>query len=163
MNHIDIFIQLDSEQWKEWYTEQEWESFFQEITSTILKYFKIDHSIELSVVLSDDKFVQNLNKQYRHKDKPTNVLSFSQITLDQIYQLSDQKDILLGDIVMSYGVIQKEMREQNKRFIDHVTHLFIHSILHLLGFDHIDEEDAKDMEKLEIEFLEKLNIKNPYQ
>lgn len=105
---------------------------------------------EASVVLADDSFIQTLNRDYRKKDSPTNVLSFP------------QELPLLGDIVLAYETIAHEADEQEKSFEEHLTHLSIHGILHLLGYDHIDDDDAQEMEALEVEILETLNVKNPY-
>ena len=107
---------------------------------------------ELSLVLADNNFVQELNKQWRGKDKPTNVLSFPQ-----------DDDFMLGDIILAYETVQDEAEAQGKRFEDHATHLIIHGLLHLLGHDHIEDDEAEVMEALEIEILGALNIKNPYQ
>ena len=106
---------------------------------------------ELSLVLADNDFVQALNKEWRGKDKPTNVLSFPQ-----------DEPMLLGDIILAYETVRDEAKEQDKRFEDHATHLIVHGLLHLLGHDHIEEADAQIMESLEIEILRTLNIKNPY-
>ena len=105
---------------------------------------------EASVVLSDDSFIQTLNSYYRKKDSPTNVLSFP------------QELPLLGDIVLAHETIAREADEQGKSFEEHLTHLSIHGTLHLLGYDHIDDDDAQEMEALEVEILESLNVKNPY-
>ena len=92
---------------------------------------------EASVVLSDDFFIQTLNSDYRKKDSPTNVLSFP------------QELPLLGDIVLAHETIAREADEQGKSFEEHLTHLSIHGTLHLLGYDHIDDDDAQEMEDLE--------------
>lgn len=106
---------------------------------------------EVSIVLTNDKEIHQLNKEYRNIDKPTNVLSF---------ELQD--DILLGDIYISVDTVLKEAKEQGISFQDHTAHMVVHGVLHLLGFDHIKDEEAEIMEKKEVEVLKKLNIKNPY-
>lgn len=107
---------------------------------------------EVSIVLADNAFIQDLNKRYRHKDKPTNVLSFPQ----------DEAG-LLGDVILAYETIKDEADEHNKAFEDHLTHLIIHGVLHLTGHDHENDEDAAKMEALEIQILNDLGIKNPYE
>ncbi len=119
---------------------------------------------ELCIVLSDDDEVQTLNRDYRGKDTPTNVLSFA--TLDDEtadLTMGYAPAFPLGDIVLAYETIQREAIEQNKNFHDHFAHLLTHGILHLLGYDHIEEDDAQEMEALETKILAQLNIANPYQ
>ena len=106
---------------------------------------------ELSLVLSDDAQIQALNKTYRNKDKPTNVLSFPQ---------SGQ---LLGDIVLARETLAREAAEKAISFENHLTHLIIHGWLHLQGFDHLTDETAGEMEAIEIAALAMLGIDNPYQ
>ena len=106
---------------------------------------------ELSLVLSNDAQVQVLNKTYRDKDKPTNVLSFP------------QTGALLGDIVLARETISREAAEKKISFEAHVTHLIIHGWLHLQGFDHLTDETAAEMESIEISALATLSIDNPYQ
>ncbi len=113
--------------------------------------------IEISIVLADDRFVQNLNKTYRNKDKPTNVLSFPQDPDE------NSKIINLGDVVLAYETVKAESLSQNKNFNDHLAHLLVHGILHLLDYDHEDDREAQKMESLEIRVLERLGIKNPYE
>lgn len=114
-------------------------------------------TVEISIVLADDNFVQNLNKTYRGKNKPTNVLSFPQDPEPGAGEIN------LGDVVLAYQTVKKEAQSQGKSFMDHASHLLVHGILHLLGHDHENDEEAKEMESLEIKILEKLGIKNPYQ
>lgn len=114
-------------------------------------YFEDMSGSELSVVLTNDEEIQELNKNFRNKDKPTNVLSFP-----------GEEDIL-GDIILSRETLEREALEQKKSFENHVTHMIIHGFLHLLGYDHMNDEEAHEMEGLEIEILEKLNIENPYE
>ncbi len=121
-------------------------------------------NFELSVLLTNDAEIQDLNKEYRQKDTPTNVLSFeSGYSLD--LQKGDQAPapIPLGDLVLSYETLKKEAEFQHKSFQDHLTHLLIHGLLHLFGFDHEDESEADEMEHLEINILDKeFHIKSPY-
>lgn len=105
---------------------------------------------EVSVVLADDGFVQELNKNYRGKDKPTNVLSFP----------NDEEP--LGDVILAYDTVAREALAQGKDFKDHAAHLIVHGILHLQGHDHEDEKQAETMEKKEVKTLKKLGISNPY-
>lgn len=107
---------------------------------------------EVSVVLASNDFIQNLNKQYRNKDKPTNVLSFPQ---------DDPRH--LGDIILALQTIQTEAEAQKKSFENHFIHLVVHGFLHLLGYDHETDEEAREMEGLEIEILRHLSIENPYE
>ncbi len=108
---------------------------------------------ELSVALSDDAYVQTLNRDYRHKDTPTNVLSFPVA----------ESAPLLGDIVLALETVQREAKEKSISFEDHLTHLIIHGFLHLQGYDHEKDDDAKIMEDLEIRALSALAIDNPYE
>jgi len=115
-------------------------------------------NLEVAVVLANDDFVQGLNKEFRGKDKPTNVLSFpSSLTSDHRPLTSE-----LGDIILAIETIEREAKEQNKTFHDHTAHLLVHGFLHLLGYDHIDEKDAEKMERKEIKILKSIGIKNPY-
>ncbi|WP_052741891.1 rRNA maturation RNase YbeY [Kiloniella litopenaei] len=119
---------------------------------------------ELSVVLANDTSVQALNKEYRGKDKPTNVLSFSTLDDPDEADLASQRGVLpLGDIVLSLETLISEANEQSKRLEDHFTHLLVHGVLHLLGYDHIEDDDALEMEGLEVEILNRLGVKNPYE
>ena len=106
---------------------------------------------EASVILTNDKEIQEINKEYRNIDKPTNVLSF---------ELGD--DILLGDIYISVDTVQKEAKAENITVVDHTAHMLVHGVLHLLGYDHIKDDEAEVMEEKETKILKKLGIKNPY-
>lgn len=118
---------------------------------------------EVSLVFADDAFVQVLNRDYRGKDKPTNVLSFPQLEPEEIKALEAQDYAPLGDIILAYETLEREAVEQDKPIKEHCTHLIIHGLLHLLGYDHIEDEEAEEMEALEIKILSGLNIKNPYE
>lgn len=108
---------------------------------------------ELSIVLTDDAQIQMLNRDYRHKDKPTNVLSF----------LVPPPMPSLGDIVLARETILREAAEKGVTFEAHLTHLIIHGWLHLQSFDHETDNEAAIMEALEIAALATLGIDNPYR
>jgi len=107
--------------------------------------------MELSLRLTDDTEIQQLNKDFRQKDYATNVLSFP-----------DGENGYLGDIAISYDRVVEESHHNGKDFNDHFVHLFIHGCLHLMGYDHETEEDALQMEALEVKILQDMGIKNPY-
>ena len=110
----------------------------------------------ISISFSDDKKVMELNNFFRKKKLATNVLSFpSNYKLNNI--------LFLGDIIFSIETILKEAKRDNKRVENHLIHLFIHAVLHLLGYDHETEEQAEKMENLEILILSNLQIDNPYK
>lgn len=113
---------------------------------------------EVSLVLSDDGHVQELNRDWRGKDKPTNVLSFP---AEGDFPMPGAPR-LLGDIILAQETVAREALEQGKRFDHHLSHLVIHGLLHLLGYDHIEEDEAQEMEALEIKLLASMDIPDPY-
>ena len=106
---------------------------------------------EVSIILTNDQKIQQLNREYRNLDKPTNVLSF---------ELGD--DVLLGDIYVSLDTVLREAADENISVEDHAAHMVVHGVLHLQGYDHIKNRDANKMEKMETKILQSLGIKNPY-
>lgn len=142
------------------------DSLFDEVCVQTLPHLNFPKSVsklEISVLLTSDVQIQTYNKHYRHKDKPTNVLSFPTQLLQPYAYKKLRGDILLGDMVFAYEVIEAEALEQQKPFAAHLTHLIVHSLLHLVGFDHEKEEDAAQMETLEVAVLKELSLPNPYQ
>jgi probable rRNA maturation factor len=115
-----------------------------------------DQDTEIVVRIVDEQESAELNEQYRHKSGPTNILSFP-ADLPEGIELN-----LLGDLVICAPVLEKEALEQDKQLTDHWAHIIVHGVLHLLGYDHIDETEAELMENKEIAILNKLNINNPY-
>ncbi|AWL11485.1 Endoribonuclease YbeY [Saliniradius amylolyticus] len=131
------------------------EAQFQQWFSTTLKHLKRD-SGEITVRIVDEDESQQLNLNYRGKDKPTNVLSFPfeappGIELD-----------LLGDLVICAAVVAREAEQQHKSLHHHWAHMTVHGILHLLGYDHMEEDEAEQMESVEIAILNQLAIDDPY-
>ena len=122
-------------------------------------------AIEISVRLTSDDEVHQLNNQYRQKDKPTNVLSFPMVQpdlLEIVIANSDDGEVLLGDIVLAHGVCEREAAERGIALEIHATHLIVHGTLHLLGYDHIDDREAEAMEAIEIDALAALGVADPY-
>lgn len=118
---------------------------------------------EISVVLANDALVQTLNRDYRDKDAPTNILSFAQYDTEDGWQApEDAGPCTLGDLVLAYETVARESAEQNKPFADHFTHLLVHGTLHLLGYDHMEDAEAEAMESIEIQILSGFGISNPY-
>ena len=115
---------------------------------------------EVSVLLTDDQAVHALNKEYRGMDKPTNVLSFAALD-DESEPIVDP--MLLGDIVVAFETTEREAGEQECSLADHLFHLIVHGTLHLIGYDHIEDADAVEMEALEIRILAENGLKNPYE
>ena len=122
-------------------------------------------AVEISVRLADDEEVRTLNRQYRGKDKSTNVLSFPMIQpdlLETVTQDTDDGEVLLGDIILAHGVCAAEAAERGIAVADHATHLMVHGVLHLLGYDHMTDEEAERMEAIERDALASLGLPDPY-
>ncbi len=132
----------------------------------------------ISVVLADDAFLQQYNQQYRGKNKPTNILSFAsepsrhceeakltkQSSLDRVANARDDElDHYLGDLMLAFETIEREAAEQQKSLQAHITHLLVHGLLHVLGYDHEADDEAEMMENKEISILSLLAIENPYK
>ena len=113
----------------------------------------------LSVTLADDETVAQLNAQWRGKPKPTNVLSFP---ADQDIAIPPGEPRPLGDIILAAGVVRTVAAQQSKPLADHFRHLVVHGILHIMGYDHVDDAQADEMESFEKEILVKLGIADPY-
>ncbi len=138
------------------------------------------HQTEISLLLCDDATITALNKQWRDKAKPTNVLSFAQFSKAQLQSgdyhnadnflglglLANDDDTMikhpLGDIVLSFETCKAEADTGGIDFYHHITHLFIHGFLHLLGYDHQHDDEAHKMQQAEIAILAKSAISNPY-
>lgn len=119
----------------------------------------IEKPVEISLVFMNDDAIRVLNREYRGKDKPTNVLSFAMLGADDG---PDVDIVTLGDIILSYETIAREAEIYDCSIEDHTVHMIVHGCLHLMGYDHIEEDDANIMETLEIRILELMNIRNPY-
>jgi len=169
---INIDIATKSKKWQE---EKNIKKFVEKTCKILIpltelkKILSKSFELELSVLLVCDLQIKKINNQFRQKNKATNVLSFPALEENLIRKIGlkkavgSSKYLLLGDIIISYETVKKESLAQKKKFRDHLTHLILHSILHLIGYDHEDEKMANEMEALEVKILKKIKIPNPYQ
>jgi probable rRNA maturation factor len=118
-------------------------------------------AIELTVSFADDAIQQQLNRDWRGVDRPTNVLAFP--GWDPRAPTPPGAPILLGDVVLAFETVAREADEQGKPFTDHLSHLVVHGVLHLLGYDHATEAEAVAMEALETSILATLGVPDPYR
>jgi probable rRNA maturation factor len=162
---LDIAIEAD----EEWDSSTGWEALARRAAEAAIAESDYPHLtstgriVELSVRLTGDEEVRALNAQWRNKDKATNVLSFPLAEPDELASgAADGPELMLGDIVLARGVCADEAREKKVPLEQHAAHLLVHGTLHLLGYDHHDEQEASDMEAREIRALATLGISDPY-
>lgn len=163
LNH-QVAIHVADEGWSHWNTADEWQTYSEQVICRVLKCVGWMRSSEISLMLTNDAHMQELNHTYRHKDKPTNVLSFPSFQRGELATVSRMHEpVVLGDVVLSLETVLKESQDQKKLFLHHFTHLLVHGTLHLMGYDHEDEREAEEMEALEVLILDKFGMTNPYQ
>jgi len=162
---LDIAIDADPE----WDSSSGWDSLVRRAAEAAIaesafpQLASSPRAIELSVRLTGDDEVQALNAEWRGKDKPTNVLSFPQMETNEIGTAgTDGPDLMLGDVVLAREVCEREAAEKAIPLEEHAAHLVVHGTLHLLGYDHHDDDSADDMESREIRALARLGIADPY-
>jgi probable rRNA maturation factor len=196
-----VMVELD--QTDDWDSDTDWGAAAKAAVDAAFEVigFSPATPISISINLSDNDEVQALNAQWRGKDKPTNVLSFPMLEVEELEALNngplpfrgegwergsnapspplsaatseqvrkshssplkERGQVLLGDLILAHAVCAAEATEKQIPPPQHVTHLIIHGTLHLLGYDHIDDEEAEDMEALEVKALASLGLPNPY-
>lgn len=164
-------IEIDLIKGQDWIDEDYWHDLSMAAALSALKHsdykfiLRLDHIVSISISLSDNDEVCALNKQYRGKDKPTNILSFPMLKRDELANIADSQipEIMLGDLILAYSICDREAQSKNIELSDHFQHLIIHGILHLLGYDHIEDKDADMMQSIEIGALNDMGIGNPYE
>lgn len=153
-----------------WHDKRDWKKISEDSARAAFSVSSYDRLLtkefvpEVSIKMSDNEEVQQLNKSYRGKDRPTNVLSFPLMDhslLDNLLN-NNNGEILLGDIVLAKTVCEEEAEEKQIPLENHVSHLIVHGTLHLLGYVHQEDAEALLMEELEVKALQKLGIANPY-
>lgn len=125
---------------------------------------KLQKPASATVLLAGNAKIRQLNKDFRGIDKATNVLSFPQFSPQELTKvLNGVQPTELGDIALAYQYVVSEAKSEDKILINHITHLIVHGILHLFGYDHLCERDAVRMETLEVEIMKSLGLPNPYE
>jgi probable rRNA maturation factor len=134
------------------------------ISAQLSKHLKFKHPVEAALAFVPAKTIQSLNHDFRGKKKPTNVLSFPQFTHGELKKIKPTKKeiIYLGDIILCKTVVVSETLKLKKPLNHHLIHLVVHGVLHLLGYDHMNNADAKRMETLEKAILAELGVSDPY-
>jgi len=136
-------------------------AYIKKVIETALRYIDVNQDCEIGIACVDNDESHKLNLEYRQKDKPTNVLSFPSDIPEEVLPMLDAWP--MGDLVICIPVVLQEAIDQSKTPIEHFTHMLVHGVLHLMGYDHeTSEADAEEMEALEIKILAKLGFDNPY-
>lgn len=166
-NNLQIFTDIEDCRWSsklenlEKIVSDVKDAVFDTVADEV-SFLKSGKDFSINLCLSSDEQVRQLNKEFRHMDKPTNVLSFAAID-DEDFSIEATDEISLGDVIVAYETMVREAEEQGVSLHDHFCHLWTHGILHVLGYDHIKQEDAAVMEAWEIKILQKLGIDDPYR
>ena len=170
MISLTIHIDYASPKWKKAFTKMD-RKIEEAVAAAFLDAKKPKHfdkrNFEIAVVLSDDKMMKDLNHTFRAKNKATNVLSFPQLKIKglkakELDAFPKVDAIPLGDIVIAHQTVAKECKEQKKTIENHTLHLVVHGTLHLLGYDHMNGQEGKAMEKLECDILASMGYPDPY-
>jgi probable rRNA maturation factor len=155
-------IDLDTEDWP----EGDWEGLAARAVAALDEVAPeiANARLAVSILFTGDKEVHALNREWRGRDRPTNVLSFPMLERGELLALApDGPPVLLGDIALAHETCTREAEEKGLPLEDHAAHLLVHAMLHLAGHDHVDSEtQAEAMEKLEIAALAKMGIGDPY-
>ncbi|ATG42355.1 putative rRNA maturation factor YbeY [Phaeobacter piscinae] len=164
---MTLDISLDDSRWQ----DADLITYAEQAIRAVLGHFGLDvDDCELSLLACDDARIMELNTEFRQKAKPTNVLSWPAEDLSPegagdeplLPEADFTGEIPLGDIAIAYETCAREAEDAGKPLADHLRHLIVHGVLHLLGYDHIRDPDATLMERLEVQILGKMGIDDPY-
>ncbi|WP_273720060.1 MULTISPECIES: rRNA maturation RNase YbeY [unclassified Bartonella] len=151
---IDIIVESSG-----WDDEQILYNITEKALKTTMHHLSLEDVVsEVSLLFTNDQHMAQINAQWRGKNKPTNVLSFPAFPI----KIGQIPGLMLGDIIIAQETVLLEAQREGKLFQDHLTHMIVHGVLHLLGYDHETDDEAHRMEKLEREILQKLSIQDPY-
>jgi probable rRNA maturation factor len=163
---LEIAVEAD----EEWDSSRPWSDLVRSAAhaaiaeSAFPQLAAFERPVEISVLLTGNDRVRDLNAEYRGKHQPTNVLSFPMTDPEDLRDANVAgPELLLGDIIIARGVCETEAGNKGVTLEQHATHLLVHGTLHLLGYDHHDDEEAADMEAREVRALRRLGIDNPYE
>jgi len=171
MSNINIEFNIKNKSWLKYdkNISVSISNFLEEVSRKIKlnRILKKNINIEISVLLTNNDQIKELNKNYLYKDKETNILAFPLHDLDLkknqvVTEYLFDNSLILGDLVLSLEYIQNEALMQGKLIDHHLKHLLLHGLLHLIGYDHIESKEREEMERLEIKILEESNISDPY-
>ena len=163
---LDIAIDSD----EEWDSSSDWAQLARSAAAAAIAESAFpqlgsgSRTVELSVRLTSDAEVRALNSEWRGKEKPTNVLSFPMAEPGELEMVDDNgPELMLGDVILARGVCVAEAADKGITLESHAAHLMVHGTLHLLGYDHMDDDSAADMEARETRALARLGIGDPYE
>ncbi|PKA44243.1 rRNA maturation RNase YbeY [Rhizobium sullae] len=163
MAELDIQISIEEGDWP---SEGELQALAERVLEAAAAFLKKNEkqpfpttATELSLVFTDDESIRTINAEWRKKDKATNVLSFPAFPIIP----GKMPGPMLGDIIIARETVEREARELEKPFEDHLTHLMVHGFLHLFGYDHMNSDEAEIMEGLETRILAVLGLSDPYE
>ena len=155
-------LEIDIEKWP----KGDWQALAEQCakTASYAAPELANSRLSTSLVFTTDEEVHALNREWRQRDKPTNVLSFPMLTRDELLALAPNgPPVMLGDLALAYGTCAREAADKGISLEDHAAHLMVHGLLHLAGYDHeISTGDAEHMEALEVKALAQLGIADPY-
>ena len=163
---LEIELIIEDQRWSEiskdfsFLKEASLLALSQEATETAPLAMKSPHRLAV-LVMSDDASIKDLNKTYRGKDKATNVLSFP--STESLLPGEENEPVHIGDVILAYDYVSEEAKNEKKALQTHLSHLVVHGVLHLLGYDHETTKDAEAMETLEIKLMKQLGLENPYE
>jgi probable rRNA maturation factor len=159
---LDIQISVEDEGWPD---EQALVPMAEKVLETAAEFLARNEEqpfpkmpVEVSLVFTNDAEIKEINAEWRDQDKPTNVLSFPAFPLEP----GGMPGPMLGDIVVARETVEREAVDLDKSFSDHLTHLLVHGFLHLFGYDHMEKDEAEEMEALETRILAVLGLSDPY-
>lgn len=139
----------------------EYKEIIKEVLSKCFKEEELGNHISITVTLTNPENIRNINKKYRQIDNPTDVLSFPMYEKEEISEVKQQKyEVILGDIVISIPKVEEQAEEYGHSFKRELSYMVVHGFYHLMGFDHMKEEEKAEMREKEENILGKLNIKN---
>ena len=167
-NKINVYLTMEDKRWEKVLPDAS--ALVQQTADVATKrvwndvwFLDENKTFSVNLCLSNDEAVHKLNREFRGVDKPTNVLSFANYEDDSFEDMLEADAVELGDVIVALKTLEREAEEQGVSLKAHFMHLWLHGLLHILGYDHMEESDAEVMEGLEIEILAALGIENPYQ